>query len=75
MPEQATVAASPIEFLRGHPPFDRLGAEGLRRIDESLEVAFYPRGTQILRRGGPRSDYVYVICAPGWGVARLRGLL
>ena len=61
MPEQATVAAGPIEFLRAHPPFDRLGAEGLRRIDESLEVAFYPRGAQILRRGGPRSEHLYVV--------------
>jgi CBS domain-containing protein len=51
----------PIEFLRGHPPFDRLGVEGLRRIDESLEVAFYPRGAQILRRGGPRSEHLYVV--------------
>jgi CBS domain-containing protein len=59
MPPQS--ALGPVEFLRGRPPFDRLGAESMRLVEDRLEVAFCPRGTQILRRGGPRSEHLHVI--------------
>jgi len=51
----------PMEFLRRHPPFDRLGDEHLRQVEDHLEVVFCPRGAQVLRRGGPRSEKLYVI--------------
>lgn len=61
-------ALDPIEFLRGQPPFDRLRPEGLRRVEEGLEIAYFPRGSVILRRGGEPSRYLYVIRK---GAARL----
>jgi CBS domain-containing protein len=51
----------PIEFLHRHPPFDRLGAASLQRLGETLEIAFVPHGTAVLRRGGPRSAFLYVV--------------
>ena len=51
----------PAQFLRTHPPFDRLGLELLRLLENSLEVAYYPRGTTVLKQGGAQSRYLYVI--------------
>jgi CBS domain-containing protein len=51
----------PLEFLRRHPPFDRLAEHQLRHIEDGLEVSFSPRGERVLRRGGPRSEHLYVI--------------
>jgi CBS domain-containing protein len=54
-------AMEPLEFLRRHPPFDRLAEHQLRRVEDGLEVSFSPRGERVLRRGGPRSEHLYVI--------------
>ena len=51
----------PLEFLRRHPPFDRLGERELRRVEDALEISFAPRGEQVLRRGGARSEHLYVV--------------
>jgi CBS domain-containing protein len=51
----------PAAFLRSHPPFDRLRPEEVRLAESALEIAYYPRGTRILQRGGPRSAHLYVI--------------
>ena len=51
----------PLAFLRAHPPFDRLGPASLARLGETLEIAFAPLGTVVLRRGGPRSAFLYVV--------------
>ncbi len=51
----------PAEFLRSHPPFDRLRPEDFRIAEESLEVAYYPGGTPLLERGGARSEHLYMI--------------
>ncbi len=51
----------PVEFLKEHPPFDRLSAAELRLIEESLDIAFVPRGTRILERGGARSLHLHFI--------------
>jgi CBS domain-containing protein len=54
-------AMEPMEFLRRHAPFDRLGAPALERVAASLEIAFCPRGTPILRRGDAPSESLQVI--------------
>jgi CBS domain-containing protein len=51
----------PLEFLRRHPPFDRLGEHQLHRVEDGLEVSFAPRGERVLQRGGARSEHLYVI--------------
>ncbi len=51
----------PAEFLRTHPPFDRLGSEQLRVVEGALQVAYYPRGSTVLRQGGARSRFLYVV--------------
>jgi CBS domain-containing protein len=52
---------SPAHFLRSHPPFDRLGPEALRGIEETLEVAYHAQGSCILKRGGPPGEFLFVI--------------
>ncbi len=54
-------ALEPLEFLRRHPPFDRLSEAELRRVEDALEVSFAPRGEPVLRSGGARSEHLYVI--------------
>jgi CBS domain-containing protein len=51
----------PIQFLRSHPPFDRLGPDMLSAVEDGLDVAFVAEGTRVLERGGPRSRWLYVI--------------
>ncbi len=58
----------PAAFLRSHPPFDRLRPDEVRLAEAALEIAYYPRGTRILHRGGERNAHLYVIRK---GAARL----
>lgn len=51
----------PLEFLRKHPPFDRLGPGALERLGGALEIQYVPRDTKVLQRGGARSERLYVI--------------
>jgi CBS domain-containing protein len=51
----------PLDFLRGHQPFDRLGDGALEQVGASLEIAYCAAGTRILQRGGPASRYLYVV--------------
>src|SRR5205807_944163 len=51
----------PLEFLRRHPPFDRLGERDLRRVDDALEISFAPRGELVLRRGGAGGEHLFVV--------------
>lgn len=51
----------PVEFLRAHPPFERLRPEQLRAIEAGLEITYQPRGTVVLRQGGPQSRYLYIV--------------
>jgi CBS domain-containing protein len=51
----------PLEFLCAQPPFDRLSAFALRRVDETLEIAFAPQGSVLLARGGTPSRFLYVV--------------
>lgn len=51
----------PADFLRRHPPFDQLRPESFRQVESALEVAYFPRGEAILRRGGARAEHLYVV--------------
>ena len=51
----------PIQFLRAHPPFDRLAAGMLRELESGLEIAYHPKDTRILLRGGPPNRHLFVI--------------
>lgn len=51
----------PGEFLRSHPPFDRLSAEAFRSLERNLEIEYVTGGTLVLRRGGERSRHLYVV--------------
>jgi CBS domain-containing protein len=52
---------TPSEFLRSHPPFDRLGGEAMRQLESALEIAYQPKDARILQRGGPPNRVLYVI--------------
>jgi CBS domain-containing protein len=52
---------TPIDFLRAHPPFDRLGPEALHDLESGLEIAFQPKDARILERGGPPNRVLYVV--------------
>jgi CBS domain-containing protein len=54
-------AMEPLEFLRGHPPWSRLDAASLRAVEDALEIAYAPRGTRVLRQGGPPATHLYVV--------------
>lgn len=51
----------PLEFLRLHPPFDRLTRADLDRIGGQLEIAFHRKGERLLVRGGPPSTHLFVV--------------
>ncbi|HXO28927.1 MAG TPA: DUF294 nucleotidyltransferase-like domain-containing protein [Thermoanaerobaculia bacterium] len=61
MSEPQPAAMEPFEFLRRHPPFDRLGERELRRVEDALEISFAPRGELVLRRGGAPGEHLFVI--------------
>ena len=50
-----------LEFIRKVVPFDSLGSEELSRVVEQMEIAFFPRGDVIIRRGNEVSRYLYII--------------
>jgi CBS domain-containing protein len=52
---------NPRDFLRQHPPFDRLPAAALDRLESALEVRFVAPGEAILRRSDPSNPRLYVV--------------
>jgi len=52
---------NPLEFIRLQPPFNQLPEEGLRQVEESLEVAHFPAGARILAQGEEPSQHLYLI--------------
>lgn len=50
-----------LAFLSQVPPFRYLDREALAKAVARAEIHFFPKGTQILRRDGPPSRYLYVI--------------
>jgi CBS domain-containing protein len=51
----------PIDFVRTHPPFDRLDEAELVLVAQSLQPAHFSHGQQILMRRGSPSQYLYII--------------
>ncbi len=51
------LVSATIDFLRAHPPFDRMEADALRFLGERLRLAYYARDTLIL---GPAAGRVTV---------------
>jgi CBS domain-containing protein len=56
-------------FLAAHPPFDGLAPEALEQTAATVEIAYFPRGSSILRQSGEPSRYLHVIVK---GVVELR---
>ena len=56
-------------FLAAHPPFDGLPPEALEQTAATVEIAYFPRGSSILRQSGEPSRYLHVIVK---GVVELR---
>jgi CBS domain-containing protein len=50
-----------LSFVAGVVPFDTLSSEELEEVVSRMQVAFFPRGEVILRRGGPPADHLYLI--------------
>ncbi|HMK60528.1 MAG TPA: DUF294 nucleotidyltransferase-like domain-containing protein [Dissulfurispiraceae bacterium] len=59
-----------IEFLKHVPPFQFLGEEALTSLSMGMSMEFFPKGTTILRQGGPASKYLYIIKKGGVKVSR-----
>jgi CBS domain-containing protein len=51
----------PVAFLRATPPFDALSEAAFQTAAAALEIAYFPGGSVILKRGGAPSRYLYVI--------------
>ena len=54
-----------LRFLRETLPFSLLDDATLRRVVATSELHFFPKGTVILTRGGPPSQYLYVVVQGG----------
>ncbi len=50
-----------VEFLKKVPPFQFLDDTTLNTIASGASIEFYPKGSVILRKGGPPSEYLHVI--------------
>ncbi len=51
----------PVAFLRSTPPFHALPASLFDAAAASLEIGYYPAGTQLVRVGAPPLQHLYVI--------------
>lgn len=61
MPEAAPSPQAPGDFLRRHPPFDRLSPELFAETEAALEIRFAAAGERILERGGVPSDALWIV--------------
>ncbi|MGK0618349.1 putative nucleotidyltransferase substrate binding domain-containing protein [Meiothermus cerbereus] len=59
---------NPLDFILAHPPFHLLPSEALGQVERGLEITFFPKGSKVLSRTGPKSQHLYMIRK---GVARL----
>ncbi len=59
-----------VEFLKHVPPFQFLDEPALSHLAVGMSMEFFPKGTTILRQGGPASRYLYVIKKGGVKVFR-----
>ena len=44
----AALQDATIEALKAHPPFDQMGSKSLRLLASGLQLAYYPRGADII---------------------------
>ena len=51
----------PIAFLLEHEPFARLGHEGRRLVERSLEIEYARAGDRVLQREGEPADALFVV--------------
>ncbi len=59
-----------IAFLRHVPPFQFLDEPAVAKIAKGLAMEFFPKGTTILKQGGPPSKSLFVIKKGGVKVFR-----
>ncbi|MGO9380002.1 MAG: DUF294 nucleotidyltransferase-like domain-containing protein [Dissulfurispiraceae bacterium] len=59
-----------IEFLKHVPPFQFLDEQTLAQLAVGMSMEFFPKGTTILKQGGPASKYLYIIKKGGVKVFR-----
>ena len=59
-----------VEFLKHVPPFQFLDEPALFHLAVGMSMEFFPKGTTILRQGGPASRYLYIIKKGGVKVFR-----
>ena len=50
-----------IEFLRTVSPFEALGPEELSRLVSCMEIAFFPQGQRIVKKGDEIYTHLYII--------------
>ena len=50
-----------IDFFQNVLPFDRLSREALGDMVSDIAMEYYPKGEQILKQGGPPSEFLGVI--------------
>ncbi len=62
------VPLDPVEFLRAHPPFDRLPQTSLEAVGRTLEISYANRNSPVLSRSDPINTWLYVVRR---GVVRL----
>ena len=59
-----------VEFLKRVPPFQFLDESVLTELAVGMSMEFFPKGTTILRQGGPPSKYLHIIKKGGIKVFR-----
>lgn len=52
---------SVVDFLRRHPPFDRMGRESVQGVAMRLEWVHYPRGTRIVTPDSGPASRLFII--------------
>lgn len=50
-----------MDFLRTVVPFDTLAKPALERLVRQMEIAYYPKGQTIIRRGDPPPGHIHII--------------
>jgi len=56
-----TLIRTNLDFLRRHPPFDRMEAEALHFLGERLATAFYPADSEILMPEDGPPSFFYIV--------------
>ncbi|MEI7614360.1 MAG: DUF294 nucleotidyltransferase-like domain-containing protein [Betaproteobacteria bacterium] len=57
---QMLVSAT-LEFLQGHPPFDRMETDALRFLAEHVKLAYYPKGSELVSTSSGVARTLYIV--------------